>query len=202
MAASGSRKSRPQKIAETTTKLIAAARKSFATVGYAATSMDELCREVGLTRGALYHHFGGKDGLLEAVVRQIDSEIDAKLDAVWESYADPWEAFRASCLAYLALALEPEIQRIVLTEAPAVLGQRLREIDAHSSVGVIADGLRELMDARRIQQADPEALARMFNGALIDTALWIAAHHDPSVALNNAQHSFALILGGLVQRQD
>ncbi|MDX2161310.1 MAG: TetR/AcrR family transcriptional regulator [bacterium] len=199
MTDSTNRRSRTQMIAVTTAKLIAAARRSFATVGYAATSMDELCAEVGLTRGALYHHFGGKEGLLEAVVRQIDGEIDAKLDAVWETYADPWEAFKASCLFYLTLALEPEIQRITLTEAPAVLGQRLRDIDAHSSVGAIADGLRELMDAGRVRQTDPEALARMLNGALIDAALWIATHEDPNEALTKAQHSFEVILFGLVE---
>ncbi|NJL96103.1 MAG: TetR/AcrR family transcriptional regulator, partial [Anaerolineae bacterium] len=187
---------------ETTSKLIAAARRAFAQEGYAATSMEALCAEVGLTRGALYHHFGGKAGLLEAVVHQINDEIDAQLDAVWEAHPDPWAAFRASCLAYLALALEPEIQRIVLTEAPAVLGQRLRESDAHSSVDVLAEGLQQLMAAGRTRQADPQALARMLNGALIDAALWIASTEDPRRALAHAQQGFDLLLSGLASSQD
>lgn len=97
------RRSRTEMIAETTTKLIAAARRSFAQVGYAVTSMDELCAEVGLTRGALYHHFGGKEGLLEAVVKQIDQEMGAKMDAVWYSTDDRWEGFQLSCQRISAL---------------------------------------------------------------------------------------------------
>lgn len=197
MVQKAQRKTREQMIAQTTAKLIAAARRAFATEGYAAASMDALCAEAGLTRGALYHHFGGKEGLLEAVVRQIDQEIDARLDAAWHAHTDPWEAFKAASLAYLALAIEPEIQRVVLIEAPAVLGQRLRDLDAQSSVGMIADGLRELMDAGRVQPADPEALARMLNGAMIDAALWIAAHDDPETALAKAQHSLTTLLDGL-----
>ena len=73
---------RAEMIEETRAKLISAARAAFATVGYADSSMDELTAQAGLTRGALYHHFGGKKGLLEAVIAQIDAEISGRLAVI------------------------------------------------------------------------------------------------------------------------
>jgi AcrR family transcriptional regulator len=183
--------------AETAERLLAAARRAFARDGYAAASMDALCAEAGLTRGALYHHFGGKDGLLEAVVRQIDAEIGARLDAEFDSIADPWNAFRACCATWLRLALEPETRRILLQDAPAVLGQRLREIDEASSIRPMADSLRMLMAQGRVRDSDPEALARLLNGAMIDAALWIAGHPDPQSAMTRASAALDVLLDGL-----
>lgn len=85
------RKSRASMIEETRAKLIEAAREAFGSQGYAQASMDELTAKAGLTRGALYHHFGGKPGLLAAVVAQMDAEMDARLEQVLADHADPWE---------------------------------------------------------------------------------------------------------------
>jgi AcrR family transcriptional regulator len=188
---------RAARIAETTARLVAAARRAFAAEGYAEASMDALCAEAGLTRGALYHHFGGKEGLLEAVVLAIDAEIGARLDAAAAAETDPWSGFRACCGAWLDLALEPEIQRILLRDAPAVLGQRLREIDERSSIRPMVESLRALMAGGRIRPADPEALARMLNGAMVDAALWIAAHDDPPAGLARARSALDALLDGL-----
>jgi AcrR family transcriptional regulator len=174
-------------IAQTTEKLIAAARAAFAREGYAAAAMDALTAEAGLTRGALYHHFGGKEGLLEAVVRQINSELAARFEAVWEATPDKRQAFRACCEAYLESALDPEIQRIIFIDAPAVLGQRLREIDAQGSVGAIIEALEELAADHHANIADPEALARVLNAAMVDLALWIAVSDEPEATLRRAK---------------
>ena len=186
--------------AETTKALIAAARRSFATVGYAATSMDALCAEAGLTRGALYHHFGGKDGLLVAVVRQMDGEMTARLQAVWKRHEDPFDAFKACCLAYFDLALDAEIQRIVFRDAPAVLGQRLRDIDAEGSIAPIVEALDGLMASGRLRRIDPEALARMLNGAMIDAVLWIASSDNQAEAVKGASDAVVLLLDGLAAK--
>jgi AcrR family transcriptional regulator len=183
--------------AETAERLLGSARRAFARDGYAAASMDALCAEAGLTRGALYHHFGGKDGLLEAVVRQIDAEIGARLDAEFDATADPWDGFRGCCATWLGLALEPETRRILLQDAPAVLGQRLREIDEASSIRPMAESLRTLMADGRVRRADPEALARMLNGAMVDAALWIASHPDPDDATARARAALDVLLDGL-----
>ena len=115
---------RPRKemIAETRAKLIAAGREAFGRVGYAEASMDDFTAGAGLTRGALYHHFGDKKGLLEAVVMQIDAEMASRLREVSAQAPTRWQGFVDENLGYLKMALEPEIQRIVLRDAPAVLG--------------------------------------------------------------------------------
>lgn len=116
------RRSRNDMIAETRAKLIAAGRKAFADKGYADASMDDFTAEAGLTRGALYHHFGDKKGLLAAVIAEIDAEMTEHLRLLAGSAATPWEGFLAENIGYLTLALDPEIQRTVLRDGPAVLG--------------------------------------------------------------------------------
>ena len=104
---------------ETRATLLATARKVFSERGYADTSMDDLTAQASLTRGALYHHFGDKKGLLAAVVEQIDAEMDERLRVISDTAEDAWDGFRHRCRAYLEMALEPEIQRIVLRDARA-----------------------------------------------------------------------------------
>src|SRR5690349_14181055 len=109
-------------IAETRAKLIAAGRRAFASLGYAEASMDDFTGEAGLTRGALYHHFGDKKGLLEAVIVQIDAEITVRLRERASRAPNAWEGFVEEGIGYIEMALEPEVRRIVLRDGPAVLG--------------------------------------------------------------------------------
>ena len=117
-----SRRSRPEMIAETRAKLIAAARKAFGERGYAEASMDDFTAEAGLTRGALYHHFGDKKGLFEAVVHEMDAEMAARLKTISDAAPTRWDGFVEENVGYVKMALEPEVQRIVLLDGPAVLG--------------------------------------------------------------------------------
>ena len=116
-------KARSQMIEETRGKLIEAARLAFGTVGYAQTSMDELTASVGLTRGALYHHFGDKKGLFQAVAQQIDAELDAQLAQVLELAESQWQGFQDQCRLYLEMALQIEVQRILLMMRPRCWGR-------------------------------------------------------------------------------
>ncbi len=191
------RRTRGQMIAETTARLVASARRAFAEKGFAETSMEELCADVGLTRGALYHHFGSKEGLLEAVLLQIDGEIGARLDHAAEAEADPWRSFRSCCLSYLDLALEPEIQRIVLRDAPAVLGARFRELDEAASLAPMTEAIRTLIEQRRMKHGDVEVLARLVNGAVLEAAMWVAASDDPAARLPRARQALETLLDGL-----
>ncbi len=113
---------RAETMEENRARLIAAARKIFAEKGYAAASMDELTAEVGLTRGALYHNFGDKRGLLAAAVNQIDSEMASRAQEIGARAGDDWQGLLAEGVAYIEMALDPEVQRIVLLDGPAVLG--------------------------------------------------------------------------------
>src|SRR3990170_8134068 len=116
------RRSRHDMILETRAKLMAAGRKAFAEVGYADASMDDFTAEAGLTRGALYHHFGDKKGLFQAVISQIDTEMAERLRQRAVQAPSRWEGFVEEGIGYIEMALEPEIQRIVLRDGPAVLG--------------------------------------------------------------------------------
>ena len=187
---------REKKKAETSARLLAAARKSFFEVGYAGTSMDELCAEAGVTRGALYHNFGGKEGLFEAVVRQIDDEIGERIIGTVGDTIDP-ESFIATCLAYLECALDPEVRRIVLQDGPSVLGQRLRDIDQEGSIEPLRQAITELQAGGQFVAGDPVALAVLVNGSMIDAALWIADSEDSQARFDAAAEALNAMLRAL-----
>ncbi|MBO1110604.1 TetR/AcrR family transcriptional regulator [Bordetella petrii] len=167
------RRTRAEMIEETRAKLVAAARVAFGTQGYANTSMDDFTAAAGLTRGALYHHFGDKPGLLAAVVEQIDAETDARLQAVSDQAPDTWAGFRNRCRAYLEMAREPEMRRIVLQDARAVLGGA-SAVSQQFCVISMAELLDALMQKGVIRRAEPQALARLIYGALAEGAFWVA----------------------------
>lgn len=180
--------------------LLATARKVFTERGYAETSMDDLTAQAGLTRGALYHHFGDKQGLLAAVVQQLDAEMDARLHAISEQAADPWQGFRGRCQACLEMALEADIQRIVLRDARAVFGSaaapaQQRCIDSMQGL------LEALMQGGIIAKADPQALATLIHGSVTEATLWIAAGDDPEARLAQSSTALELLLGGLLLRR-
>ncbi|AZE49951.1 Transcriptional regulator, AcrR family [Pseudomonas chlororaphis] len=187
---------RAEMIEETRSKLIASARQAFGSLGYANTSMDELTAEAGLTRGALYHHFGDKKGLLAAVVEQLDAEMDQRLEAISRGTDDLWGAFVQRCRTYLEMAQEAEIQRIVLQDARAVLGD-LTEASEEQCVASLSTLLDELMQAGLVVNAPSEALARLINGSLLDASLWIARDEHPGQRLQQALVGLEALLQGL-----
>ncbi|HCW21682.1 TetR/AcrR family transcriptional regulator [Achromobacter sp.] len=192
-------RSRAEMIEATRAKLLATARRAFQHTGYAATSMDDLTASAGLTRGALYHHFGDKKGLLAAVVEQIDGEVDQRLNAISAHAADPWDAFRGRCRSYLQMATEHEIRRIVLQDGRAVLGPA-SEAAQQQCIASLAALLQRLMAARIIDDADPQALARLINGSLTDSAFWIADAPDDTPRLEQALQALELLLRGLLRQ--
>ena len=191
------RKARTEMIEETRQKLVAAARLQFGNVGYAETVMDDLTAQAGLTRGALYHHFGDKKGLFLAVVQAIDAEMDAHLAEITASTADDWEAFAARCRRYLIMMTEPQAQRILLRDSPSVLGADYLRASKLACISWMTGALEVLMAQRRIAIAEPEALAHLINGGLMDAALWVAHHPEKDVGLEQALASLNLLLNGL-----
>lgn len=185
---------------ETRAKLIRAARTAFAEKGYAAASMDELTAAAGLTRGALYHNFGDKKGLLRAVIDQLDAEMVAKARAARDRADTPWLGFLAEGVAYIELALEPEIQRIVLLDGPAVLGDPSQWPGQNACLRATTEAIRALIDAGTVWPVDAEAAARLINGAALDAALWVAASDDPRAVLAKAVEAFRRLASGLLKR--
>ncbi|PWK68172.1 TetR/AcrR family transcriptional regulator [Aminobacter sp. AP02] len=191
-------KTRSEMIAETRAKLIAAGRKAFATVGYTNASMDDFTAEAGLTRGALYHHFGDKKGLFESVLAQIDQEMSSRLDAISAKAKTRWQGFLDENIGYVEMALEPEIQRIVLRDGPAVLGDPAQWPNANACISAITRNLAALKEEGVIRDIDPEAMARLISGASLYAAQWIANSDDPGATSKKAVKAFRGLMEGLL----
>jgi AcrR family transcriptional regulator len=191
---------RPRKemIAETRAKLIAAARQAFGTIGYAEASMDDFTGAAGLTRGALYHHFGDKKGLFEAVVAEIDAEMNERLCAVSAKARNRWQGFVDESVTYIEMALEPEIQRIMLRDGPAVLGDPARWPNANACISSMKKSLTLLIADGVVADIDAEAAARLVSGASLYAAQWIANADDPEATSKKAVEAFKTLLEGLL----
>jgi AcrR family transcriptional regulator len=182
-------------------QLIQAARKAFAANGYAGASMDDLTAEAGLTRGALYHNFGDKKGLLQAVIDQIDAEMLARMRTAREREKTAWLGFLAEGIAYIEMALEPEIQRIMLLDGPAVLGDPSQWPNQNACLQTTAQTIQALIDEGTVKPMDAEAAARLINGAALNASLWIAAADDPRIVFAKAVEAFRHLAAGLLQKE-
>ncbi|ASA57816.1 TetR/AcrR family transcriptional regulator [Vibrio gazogenes] len=191
---------RLEKMAETKAKLITAARAAFAEKGFTAASMDDLTSSVGLTRGALYHNFGDKVGLLAAVVEQIDSEMAIKAHAEGEKHKDAWEGLLAEGAAYVEMAIVPEVQRIVLRDGPAFLGDPSQWPSQSGCLQSTIKTLETLFASGVLKEVDIEAAARLLNGATLNAALWVAASDTPDEVLPKAIDAFRALSTGLLKQ--
>lgn len=192
------RRTRAQMMEVTRRKLLASARVAFATNGFAETSMDDLTAAVGLTRGALYHNFGDKKGLFAAVLDQIDAEMAERARAGAAAEASAWDALLAEGCAYIEMALDPEVQRIVLRDGPAVLGDPARWPSQNRCLDATRAAVTQLLAAGTLRPVDIEAAARLLNGAALNAALWIADCEDPAAMLPKAQAAFRMLAEGLL----
>lgn len=188
------------KMAENREKLIAAARRAFAEHGYTAASMDALTAEAGLTRGALYHNFGDKRGLLAAVVDQIDSEMAEYAQSVGATARDAWQGLLAEGEAYIQKALDPEVQRIVLLDGPAVLGDPSQWPSQNRCLQSTRKTIEKLIKNGILKSVDPEAAAMLLNGAALNAALWIASSSNPQVVLPKTLEAFNLLASGFLMK--
>lgn len=188
---------RADMIAETRAKLIKAARQAFAAKGYAGSSMDDLTAQVGLTRGALYHHFGDKKGLLEAVVAQLNAEMTARLTEIIAKAPSTWAGFVDESIAYVLMATEPEFQRIMLLDGPAVLGDPSQWPSQNSCIRSTQHSLEKLLAEGVIRPLDAAATARLIMGSLLAASLWIAQSDDPQAVSQQAVDSFKVLMAGL-----
>lgn len=191
------RKPRKEMIAETRAKLIAAARRAFGTVGYAEASMDDFTAEAGLTRGALYHHFGDKQGLLRAVIEEIDREMTERLAEIAARAPTRWQGVVDEWIAYIEMALEPETQRIMFRDGPAILGDIFQWPSAAGCITTLKESLDHLKADGVLADIDTEAAARMINGASSHAATWIASSDNPEETSRKAVASFRTLLEGL-----
>lgn len=182
----------------TRAKLIAVGRDIFARDGYAHAATEDIVNTAGVTRGALYHHFTNKDDLFRAVVEDIQQEIAGRIVAESEKATDSWAELVAGCRAFLASSIDPKVQRIMLIDAPAVLGwEAWRKLDAEYGTRLLREILDVLHHQGIIKPHSMEALVHLLTGAMNEASLWIAQSPQPQEALAAAQAELETLLGAL-----
>lgn len=179
--------------------LLDVARELFAERGFADVSADEIVAAAGLTRGALHHHFKDKAGLLRAVFEQVEQEIADEVGAKIAEVPDPAARIAVSIGSFLDVCERPEIIRIALTDAPAVLGWHTwREIEAQYGLGLVTKLVTDGVDAGIIAPRPPEVLAQIVLGAVIEAALLIAHASDRPAARAAAEGVLGALMSGLL----
>jgi AcrR family transcriptional regulator len=165
-------------------QLIEVATQLFAERGYEDTSIEAVLSAAGVSRGALYHHFAGKDALFEAVVASVEQRVNIEMAAAIGAVRDPIAVIRAGALAWIGLAGDPVIQRIMLTDAPAVLGwERWRTMDEGRTYGQARALLQAVSDAGQLPAHLVGGFAHIILGAIDEMAVVIARAPDKEAAL-------------------
>jgi AcrR family transcriptional regulator len=202
MSTEKARRTQAERSETTRAALIAAARRLFAERGYAAVGTEEIVREAGVTRGALYHHFAGKPELMAGVYEQLESELAQELADSLVPGAGVIETLRGGADAFLDHCLEPEVQRIVLLDAPAVLGwEQWREIGARYGLGLISGLLSAGMESGEIREQPVAPLAHALLGALDEIALMVGRSDDPVATRQAAGITVGTLLEALSPRR-
>jgi AcrR family transcriptional regulator len=179
--------------------LVTAARELFAERGYAGVGTEEIVQRAGVTRGALYHHFkAGKEELFRAVLVQVSAEIVQRVAAAAAATDDPWEELVLGAEAFLDACATPEVQRIVLLDAPAVLDWDVRRaIDADYGLRLLEGAVQNAIDAGRLVPASASAVAQVLAGALDEAAMVVARADDPVAARQEMSVTVRRLLEGL-----
>ena len=178
-------------------QLVSAARALFGTRGYAGVGTEEIVRAAGVTRGALYHQFRDKADLFAAVAEEVEAEIAARIAAGAAAAAadDPVGALRIGAQLFLDACAEPEVERIILLDAPAVLGwEAWRDLAGRYGLGLVQLALQTAMDAGAIVAQPVVPLAHVLVGALDECALYVAGAEDPAAAREQCLAIFDRIL--------
>nr|WP_203596984.1 TetR/AcrR family transcriptional regulator [Actinomadura bangladeshensis] len=177
--------------------MLAEGRRRFAADGYHDVVLAEVAQAAGVTKGAAYHHFASKAGLFRAVVSEVQHELGERVADAARRYDDPWEQLRAGCRAFLAAGRDPVVRRIVLLDAPAVLGwDEWRAMDEDSSARHLAEALEVLVKAGVIADQPVEPLTRLLSGAMNEAALWLARSTTPE-APAQTERALDRLLNGL-----
>ena len=176
-------------------QLVSAARALFGTRGYAGVGTEEIVRAAGVTRGALYHQFRDKADLFAAVAEEVEAGIAERIASAAGVEADPVDALRSGARLFLDACAEPEVERIILLDAPAVLGwQAWRDLAGRYGLGLVQLALQTAMDAGAIVAQPVVPLAHVLVGALDECALYVAGAEDPAAAREQCLAIFDRIL--------
>lgn len=178
--------------------LVESARALFAERGYAAVGTEEIVARAGVTRGALYHHFGDKKDLMRAVLHDVSRELAEASAAAALRETDQWQQILAAVGVFLDACIDPAVQRIMMTDAPSVLGwDEWREIDTQYGLGLVKASLEQAVETGLIARQPVDPLAHLVVGALDEAAMYISRAPDATVARREMGESVERMLEGL-----
>ena len=190
---------RAEQVAQTRAALVAAGRRLFGENGFRGTSVEDLAREARVTTGALYHHFPTKTALFEAVFVQAHLEMMTASKEAAMGAKDGLDELALGFDAFLDGVLQPDVQRILVLDGPAVLGlARYTELDEQYAYAVIVGSLRAAAKAGTIQIDDPETATRLLLGAMTRGAMLIANSPDPVTTRHAVAKSMRALLNSFV----
>jgi AcrR family transcriptional regulator len=176
--------------------LIGAARQLFGEHGYSETSIDEVVARAGVTKGAVYHHFQGKEGLFRAVFEQVHREVTDQAAAEFLG-PDAWESLLGGCALWIDAHLDPAVRRIALEDARSVLGwDDVRGIENRFGAVALRGALRKAMHAGVLDRHPLRPLALLLIGALGEGCLYISESDDPAVARTEVLGLITRMLAG------
>jgi AcrR family transcriptional regulator len=191
---------RQQYSAATRRALIDMGEELFTEHGYAAASLDAIVAGAEVTKGALYHHFSGKQALFEAVFERVEVEASRAITDSVEGHDDPWAKALAGLRAFLEIVQQPVYRRIVILEGPAVLGYaRFREQEGRSTFANVLDIVGSVLEAGdwQLQEEMTETFTRIFFGALSSAGESVSTSEDPIVAARRVEAAITFILAGM-----
>jgi AcrR family transcriptional regulator len=190
---------RRQEYSATTKRaLVDVALDLFARQGYAGTSLDEIVAGARVTKGALYHHFRGKQDLFEAAFATVEQEATDRIRRSIASTPDPWEKALTGLREFLAVTRTEPYRRIVIQDGPAVLGyERFREHEERSTFGLVQEIVASLLDRYELPTSTIQAFTRLFFGAMSATGAAVSTAEDPEQASDDAEGAIVLVLAGI-----
>lgn len=160
---------------------------------------DEIVRAAGVTRGALYHHYGDKQGLFQVVVEELELEITTEIETAFESAPDPVSGMLNGLDVFLTACLRDEVRQISLTDAPAVLGWNVwRELEAQYGLGLLVRALEKAMADGLIVAQPVQALAQLVLSAVMEAARMISESDDPASTRADVQQVLGTWFAGLL----
>ncbi|HEX6150038.1 TetR/AcrR family transcriptional regulator [Nocardioides sp.] len=191
---------RQQYSAATRAALIDMGEELFTEHGYSATSLDAIVAGAEVTKGALYHHFSGKQALFEAVFERVEAAAAKAVTDAVEGHADPWEKALAGLRAFLGVVQQPTYRRVVILEGPAVLGwTRFREQAERSTFATVLEIVSSVLQAGgpELDDAMVDTFSRIFFGAMSSAGEWVSTSQDPNAAAARVEAAIGFILAGM-----
>ncbi len=186
--------------ASTKRALVDVAEQLFTDHGYANTSLDSIVAGARVTKGALYHHFSGKQALFEAVFERVEADASRTIQKAIKDHRDPWQKALAGLRAFMTIVQEPGYRRIVIQEGPAVLGyERFREQEERSTYANVVDIVRSVLTAGtwELEEEMLQTFARIFFATMSAAGDVVATSEEPELAARRVETAVGFLLSGI-----